>query len=136
MTFACTNGVLAKCLRLGYKPWQQVNGQPLRDYHQACIRMLRADYCGNGIAHTQEGTPIDVYDRLKIQEAIPNSSMVFEAAWSPEGAVLLNRTRYPNTLKRLQQECPQKLKAILDPGRNATDIPQALLFNRSIASHQ
>ena len=132
ITFACTNGVLAKCLRLGYKPWQQVNGQSLRDYHQACTRMLRADYCGNGIAHTQDGTPIDVYDRLNLQQATPNSGMVFEAAWSPEGAVLLNQTRYPNTLKQLQQECPQKLEAILHPSRDATDLPQALLFNRSI----
>ncbi|XQQ07233.1 MAG: ADYC domain-containing protein [Leptolyngbya sp. IPPAS B-1204] len=132
ITFACTNSVLVKCLRLGYKPWQQVNGQSLRDYHQACTRMLRADYCGNGIAHTQEGTPIDVYDRLNIQRATPNSGMVFEAAWSPGGAVLLHRTRYPDSLKQLQQECPQKLKAMLHLGRNVTDIPQALLFNQSI----
>lgn len=132
ITFACTSGVLAKCLRLGYKPWQQVDGASLRNYHQACTRMLQADYCGNGIAHTQEGTPIDVYDRLNIQRPTPDSNMVFEAAWSPEGAVLLSRTRYPNTLKQLQQECPQKLNAILQSGNDVTDVPQALLFNRSI----
>jgi hypothetical protein len=131
ITFACTNSVLTKCLRLGYKPWQEVNGQSLRNYHQACTRMLRADYCGNGIAHTQDGTPIDVYDRLNIQQATLNSDMVFEAAWSPDGAVLLNQTRYPQTLKQLRQECPQKLNAILHPGRDATDLPQALLFNRT-----
>ncbi|GAB4371290.1 MAG: hypothetical protein Kow00121_12700 [Elainellaceae cyanobacterium] len=132
ITFACTSGVLAKCLRLGYKPWQQINGESLRNYHQACTRMLRADYCGNGIAHTQEGTPIDVYDRLNIQQATSSSNMVFEAAWSPEGAVLLSRTRYPNTLKQLQQECPDKLNTILQLGDDITDAPQALLFNRSI----
>lgn len=135
ITFACTDGVLAKCLRLGYKPWQQVNGESLRNYHQACTRMLRADYCGNGIAHTQEGTPIDVYDRLNIQQATPDSAMVFEAAWSPEGAVLLSRTRYPNTLKQLQQECPDKLNTILQSSDDITDVPQALLFNRSIKRH-
>jgi hypothetical protein len=132
ITLACTNGVLAKCVRLGYKPWQQVNGESLRDYHQACTRMLRADYCGNGIAHTQEGTPVDVSDRLNVQQPTPDSNMVFEAAWSPEGAVLLHRTRYPQMLEQLQQECPEKLNAIWHPDRDATDVPQALLFNRSI----
>ncbi len=131
ITFACTNGALAKCLYLGYKPWQSFQGESLRDYHQACTRMLRADYCGNGIAHTQDGTPIDVYDRLKIQQVTATNKMVFEAAWSPEGAVLLNQTRYPETLKQLQRECPQKLEAMLQPGRNAAAIPQALLFNRT-----
>lgn len=157
ITFACTNGVLAKCVRWGYKPWKTVNGQSLRDYHQACTRMARADYCGTGISHTQEGTPIDVYDRLKIQQPTPKSSMMFEAAWSPEGAVLLNRTRYPDTLAQLQQECPEKLQAMLqpesqvvlakpfhsrssDPGVSSIaansdqQVPEALIFNRSFPS--
>lgn len=39
-------------------------GESPRDYHQVCTRMVCADYCGNGIGHTQNSTPIDVYDRL------------------------------------------------------------------------
>lgn len=138
ITFACTNSVQAKCVRLGYKPWKTVNGQSLRQYHQACTRMLRADYCGNGVAHTREGTPIDVYDRLNIQQPTADSGMSFEAAWSPEGAVWLSRTRYPNTIAQLQQDCPEKLQAILHPGSQpipATNSdshrPNALIFNRS-----
>ena len=55
ITFGCTSGVLAKCVRFGYKPWKTVKGKLLRDYHQACTRMVRADYCGNGKSHTREG---------------------------------------------------------------------------------
>lgn len=136
ITFACTNSVLAKCVLLGYKPWKTVNGQSLRPYHQACTRMLRADYCGNGKAHTQEGTPIDVYDRLQIQQPTLNSGMTFEAAWNPDGVVWLSRTRYPHTLKQLQQDCPEKLKTILHSGQSLTpgkelQLTNALLFNQS-----
>lgn len=67
VTIACINGVLAKCVRWGYKPWKTIEAISLRDYHQACTRMARADYCGNGISHTKDGTIIDLYDRLGIQ---------------------------------------------------------------------
>ena len=36
----------------------------LASYHQACTRMARADYCGDGTSHTQDGTWIEYYDKL------------------------------------------------------------------------
>ncbi len=113
ITFACTNGALAKCVLWGYKPWKIVNGESLRDYHQACTRMVRADYCGNGIGHTKDDTPIDVYDLLGIQKRTKKSGMSFEAAWNVDGAVYLNRTRFPKAIAQLQQECPKKLMEML-----------------------
>lgn len=65
--------------------------------------MLRADYCGNGIVHTREGTPIEIYDRLNIQQLTENSNPQFEAAWSSEGAIRVSRTRYANMLQQLQK---------------------------------
>lgn len=62
VTFSCLNGALAKCIRFGYKPWKTVNGQSLQEYHQACVRMVRADYCGDGTPHTKDGTRINIYD--------------------------------------------------------------------------
>ena len=54
-TFGCTTGVIAKCYRWGYRPWITGYGQTsLADHHQACTRMARADYCGNGTPHTRE----------------------------------------------------------------------------------
>ncbi|MEO0802066.1 MAG: ADYC domain-containing protein [Cyanobacteria bacterium J06642_2] len=135
ITFACTNGALAKCVRWGYKPWQTVNGQSLQDYHQACTRMVRADYCGNGIGHTRNGTPIDVYDRLSLYHRTPYSGMTFEAAWDIDGAVFFDRPRFPEAIAQLQAECPEKLtpqphlsQAELDP---RVTLPEALLFNDS-----
>src|SRR5204863_5686447 len=89
VTFACTSGALGKCVRLGYKPWKMVAGKPLAELHAACVRMVRADYCGDGRSHTRDGTRIDIWDRLGIQRrAEPaDAPELFEAAWSPAGAV-------------------------------------------------
>ena len=140
VTVACTSGVLAKCIRWGYKPWQTVQGLSWRDYHQTCTRMARADYCGNGISHTQEGTPIEFYDRLGIQQPEPqeNHKMIFEAAWGVDGAVLLARTRYPEDLAQLQEECPEKLAQIVSDNQSLTYVEAqeqaagALIFNSSL----
>jgi hypothetical protein len=67
-TYACTSGVISKCIsQWGYKPWRSLgdssktirNLQPL---HQACTRAARADYCGDGIPHTENGTKVDMFD--------------------------------------------------------------------------
>ena len=109
LTFACTNGAIAKCVRWGYKPWKTVSGKSLRDYHQACMRMVRADYCGNGNSHTQAGTPIDVYDHLGLQQRSQQSGMTFEAAWGVDGVVQLRRPRFQNAIAQLQKDCPEKI---------------------------
>ncbi len=143
ITFACTNGALAKCVRWGYKPWKSIKGESLRDYHQACTRIVRADYCGNGIGHTKDGTPIDVYDRLGIRQRTKKSGMSFEAAWNVDGAVYLNRTRFPEAISQLQQECPEKLIQMLSSQKadSSNSLPRlsqtsasnakVLLFNDS-----
>ena len=65
--------------------------------------------------------------------------MRFEAAWTPEGAVLLNRTRYSHTLKQVQQECPEKQQTMLHKTNefvNSSDIfalePEALILNHLV----
>ncbi|WP_245894042.1 ADYC domain-containing protein [Chamaesiphon polymorphus] len=143
ITFACTNGVLAKCVRFGYKPWKTVRGRSLRDFHQACTRMVRADYCGNGRAHTKDGTAIDIYDRLSIQTRTPHSGMILEAGWSPDGAVFIARTRWPESLAKIERECPDRLKRPvrnslaqpllwrIDPTAIQQQLPKVLIFNDS-----
>ena len=138
-TFACTGGVLAKCVRWGYKPWKSVHGVSLRDYHQTCTRMARADYCGDGHSHTREGTEIDLFDILGIQKRTPHSVMRFEAAWSPMGATFLHRARWFEPLDSLVAECPERLRdraSGTEPAPTVDAIlkrwPETLLFNESI----
>ncbi|WP_414654061.1 ADYC domain-containing protein [Hyalangium sp.] len=112
-TFACENGAIAKCIKWGYKPWAEKGGQPLEPLHQACTRMVRADYCGNGRSHTSLGTVFDFYDDLQVQtrtlQRVSNwdpARGTFEAAWGPEGAVCLARTRDGSPVETIQRECP------------------------------
>ena len=99
VTFACRGAVLAKCIEWGYVPWktgtmcdQKGNNcvvKSLRDHHQACTRLARADYCGNGRSYTFNGTPIDVFDRVspKLQaRTTSGDAWPVEAEWSPNGA--------------------------------------------------
>jgi hypothetical protein len=139
ITFACTNGALAKCVRLGYKPWKTAYGVPLADYHQACVHLIPADYCGDGRAHTRNGTSIDIYDRLGIQKREPAPGIEFEAAWSPRGAVYLRKPRYGGeTLEELTAQCPDRLHErtpasgpALEPGAVMDRWPEAVLFTES-----
>ncbi|HEU4412462.1 MAG TPA: ADYC domain-containing protein [Polyangiaceae bacterium] len=83
-TFACRAATLAKCVELGYKPWASAGGVSLKNHHQACTRMLRADYCGDGTSYTVNGTPINLYDNVGVQA--DTESWAIEAEWTPAGA--------------------------------------------------
>lgn len=81
VTLACRGDVLAKCVEWGYEPWLSSAHAEL---HQACTRMARADYCGDGTPMTVDGTQIDVYDALSIQGRATRWPV--EAEWAPWGA--------------------------------------------------
>jgi hypothetical protein len=118
LTFACENGAITKCIRWGYKPWASRDGKSLASLHQACTRMARADYCGNGRSHTHEDTTIDMYDRLGVLARTTEASAdwdpkraSFEAAWAPDGATCLARTRDGRALETVLKECPDRFRS-------------------------
>jgi len=87
-TFACENAAIAKCILWGYRPWAKVGSTRLRPYHQACTRMVRGDFCGDGTPHTVDGNAINLYDALGLQTSTEN--WVVEAKWGPNGATCFN----------------------------------------------
>jgi len=111
-TFACTTGVIAKCYRWGYRPWLTGYGADMTTMHQSCTRLARADYCGDGTPHTQDGTWINVWDNLSPQiqrrTLLPPLGFLFEAGWNADGAVCLSHARWllDDTLANL---CPDRL---------------------------
>ncbi len=146
-TFACETGAIAKCIAWGYKPWAQKEGQSLEPLHQACTRMARADYCGNGRSHTRPENPVDIYDDLRLLTRTlqrgagwePDRAS-FEAAWGPDGAVCMSRTRDGSALETSLAECPGRFEVgerSLGEGdrcrvrRKATGTTGALVHNRS-----
>jgi ADYC domain-containing protein len=131
----CTGGAQGKCVRFGYHPWERgPDGRSLRDLYNACIRMVRADYGGDGQGTTRDGTPIDTYDDWKIQTPDMIEGQDFEAAWGPDGAVCVRHVRitenvsleelerrYPRLRGRTGSACTEELGRTLG----------AFLFNRS-----
>jgi hypothetical protein len=83
-TFACEGAAIAKCIRFGYKPWASVNGVSLAAHHQACTRLVRADYCGDGTSHTVNGQWVNVYDTVGVQR--DTETWGLEAEWDTGGA--------------------------------------------------
>ncbi|WP_022977374.1 ADYC domain-containing protein [Nevskia ramosa] len=135
ITVSCISGVVAKCVRWGYPPWEKgPSGESLAPFHAACVRMARADYCGDGTPHTKQGTSIDNFDDLGIQKrgAADDASYVFEAGWSPQGAVCVAHTRWNDvvTLDQLKAQCP-RLSAIPHCDENSARALGARMFNHS-----
>jgi hypothetical protein len=95
-----------KCVRFGYPPWA---GDAMRDVYNACVRMVRADYCGDGEGTTRNGTLIDHYDAEGIEESAHDSRFEFEAGWTAAGAVCVRRVRIKEntSLEQLAASCPR-----------------------------
>ncbi len=89
-TFACNGYAIGKCVEMGYRPWAVRGGVPLSRHHQACVRMVRADYCGTGRSYTLDGTNINVYDGLGIQS--DDFGWQMEAEWDERGARRMHTT--------------------------------------------
>jgi ADYC domain-containing protein len=128
----CTAGARGKCVRFGYLPWQD---EAMRNLYNACVRMMRADYCGDGEATTRDGTLIDIYDDRHIQTLDQQSAREFEAGWTAGGAACVRHVRIKEniSLDALTARCP-RLKYAL--GAECTEERArslgASLFNRSL----
>ncbi|MGD0191616.1 MAG: ADYC domain-containing protein [Rhizomicrobium sp.] len=130
----CTAGSQGKCILWGYDPWRKgPHGEDLAAYYQACQHMVPADYQGNGVPHTRNGTDIDVWDAAAVQTPDTNAdpSFAFEAGWNADGAVCVARTRWANLLpvNILLQSAPNLAAHPCDEAE--ARHRGAILFNRS-----
>jgi len=135
---SCVSGVQAKCLRWGYQPWRQApfGGMSLAPYFEACLRLARADHCGDGVTGTSEGNLIDIYDRVGVQAPeVDPGELRFEAGWDGQGAVCVHHPRIADgrDLAQLAADCPRL--SLTELGESCTETAAmqggALLFNRS-----
>lgn len=139
-SFACTAGVVTKCVDWGYQPWVSASRFTL---HQTCTRMARADYCGSGTSHTVDGTLIDMGDQEGVRAR--SGGLIREAAWGPDGAICLSAQRWNSLPPGGTFECtlagrdidPRTLKGELAGYRYCEEYPNpdaiagALMYNDS-----
>jgi hypothetical protein len=84
-SWACRGTTIAKCAEFGYKPWTGRTPQLA-----SCVRLLRADYCGDGVPHTTDGLLVNLYDNVGILS--DTARWTVEAEWTPSGARCITRT--------------------------------------------
>ena len=100
-TFSCASGVIAKCVRgWGYKPWKTLHtasGQKvsLKPLHRACVRAARAEYCGDGVSYSRDGTRVDMLDVYNFNTREVGTGFYREAGFDPNGAQWMARKRWP-----------------------------------------
>jgi hypothetical protein len=82
-TWACRLKTVAKCVELGYKTWKGYSNQL-----QACVRLLRADFCGTGVSYTTDGRLLNLYDNVGVQR--DTEAWKVEAEWTTAGARCVN----------------------------------------------
>lgn len=136
----CANVNTAKCIRMGYAPWRTApDGRPLAPFHAACLRMLPAEYAGDGRFHTRNGMPIEIFDFAGVNDPENAQGMPFEAGWTPDGAVCVAHARVPaiTDMARLATAAPRLAEAGLLGPAACTEARAralgALVFNRSVA---
>ena len=141
-SISCMSGVVAKGLRWGYLPWRRspIGGVSLAPYFETCLRLARADYCGDGAATTREGTAIDAYDTVGIMQRTPNlPDFAFEAGWTPSGAVCAHHARIPENLEldSLPSDCPRLAQAPIGDACDEAGAKAlgALIVTRSVIRH-
>jgi len=139
-TFGCTSGVIAKCYRWGYRPWLTGYGADMAATHWTCTRLARADYCGDGVSNTHDGTLINLWDRLPAPGPIqshggllPPLGMLFEAGWGTSGAVCMAHWRWLELGAVLSTLCPLKNlgNLLCNSAGDADDYAGARIFNES-----
>jgi hypothetical protein len=131
----CTGGALGKCIRMGYRPWAVRDGVALGPYWRACVKMIRADYCGDDQPTTLNNMLIDLYDRLGIQKPGANAELTFESAWDEDGAICVAHPRVPQnvTLEALAGNCPRLVDRLgtICTKEAAAGLGTPLIFNAS-----
>jgi hypothetical protein len=113
-TLGCTSAVIAECYRWGYRPWVTGYGN-LGIMHWVCTRLARADYCGDGVSHTVDGTLINVWDNLSppgpiLAQGTTPPGMTFEAAWDQNGALCFSHARWTLGGTVVAAACPNRLQ--------------------------
>jgi hypothetical protein len=104
ITLACNNQAAFKMKRLGYGPagHQGVTKTPAQ--RQATLKMITADYCGDGWSFTVSGTQVG-WRNASNSVDMENPNHAIEARFDSEGAVCLSNPRHV-TLGAVASQCP------------------------------
>ncbi len=85
--FACVSGAVGKAVTWGYRPWERT----LAEFATA-VRVVRADYCFDGMSWTTPGTALQLKDRWNINTFL-SAAAPTEVVWTRAGIACLTQPR-------------------------------------------
>jgi hypothetical protein len=96
-TLACAGSAAAKMKLMGYAPQTKFPGTTTPStvaQRQATLKMITADYCGEGVSYTETGTPV-VWSNAAgtVDSSNWHAPDEVEAVWGEDGALCLGATR-------------------------------------------
>lgn len=108
ITLSCTHDSVGGCITWDYTPWGTATAggrtYSLKNTHQACTRMKRADIVGDGGSSTTPSngsyleTKIQIWDSFGIHPLELQTTSTMEAFWDTSGAVCFNSQQYRTDL--------------------------------------
>lgn len=142
-SFACVKRDVAKCLRQGYSAYAS-DGRDKKILFEACTRMMRADYCGDGHSFTKDGSEVRLYDKKYVKKADVDKQIKkdhldgklrFEAEWdATKGAVCVAQFRYPELVQQgVSAACLAKIRWCTQQEAERDGDP--VVFNVSCKEH-
>jgi hypothetical protein len=121
ITLACAGSAAAKMSLLGYGPhaeFTDANTPASVGQRQATLKMITADYCGDGYSYTEDGTPLEWENQGGT--VVPEEDVgVLEAIWTEDGAACLDVPRVVE-LGEVACSLPSCDELSLDDGEWAT----------------
>jgi len=87
--FGCQSAAIVKADIFGYGMYSGFD----REIHEAAVRVVRADYCGDGESWTMDNTQIHIQDTLGVQPDEITEEDELEAIWGIDGAICVYKPR-------------------------------------------
>ena len=117
----CASGAVGKAPTWGYTPWDL----GLVDF-EAMVRMVRADYCGDGVSWTTPGRAVTISDVWGINGFAATTGPT-EAIWGPGGALCIGQPR-DSTIAASSVVCGGAPVPACPPDVSLTTYPTALAW--------
>jgi hypothetical protein len=121
ITLACAGSAAAKMSLLGYGPHAEFTDASTPasvGQRQATLKMITADYCGDGESYTEDGTPLEWENQGGT--VVPDGEVgALEAIWTEDGAACLDAPRVVE-LGEVACSLPSCDELSLDDGEWAT----------------
>ena len=122
---ACTHGATGKAATWGYYDL----ALDLGDFEpfEVAIRAIRADYCYDGVPHTQTGTPLLIEDAWGVNnEGLGDPEAKLEAVWGETGLLCRGQGR----VTAIPKACGKRSIPVCAPGTTIDSYANATFVTR------